>query len=167
MTDMTSPASVYLGLGTNLGDRMENLRKALAMLARDMLVKDISSVYETEPVGYTDQPQFLNLACRAETELSPEEVFSTVKNIERTLGRTPTFPNGPRIIDIDILFYNDHVIETDSFTIPHPRLHERTFVLIPLADIAPNLMHPLLKKTVQDMKKEISADGVRLFNEQL
>ena len=145
-------AIVYLGLGSNLGDREANLSQALRLLGqRGVWVDRVSSIYETEPVGYLEQPRFLNAVCRVSTELGPEELLSLAKEVEGLLGRRPSFPNAPRPIDVDILFYEDLVMESPELTIPHPRLAERAFVLVPLAEIAPDLVHPALGIEVREL----------------
>ncbi|MFC1860307.1 2-amino-4-hydroxy-6-hydroxymethyldihydropteridine diphosphokinase [Chloroflexota bacterium] len=145
--------TVYLGLGSNLGSRQDNLNKASDFLSQRLRVDKISSVYETEPIGNINQPRFLNMVCQAHTKLSPTELLTLAKGIERKLGRIFNQPNGPRPIDIDILFYGEQVIETPELVIPHPRLTERAFVLIPLAEIAPELVHPANSKTVKELLK--------------
>ncbi len=155
---------VYLGLGSNLGDRMSNLASAVERLSRKITIKKISSVYETEPVYYKEQPLYLNAVLSAVTELDPFELLNFVKSIESDLGRQPSFRNAPRTIDIDILFYGDQVAETPEITIPHPRIAERAFVLVPLAEIAPRLVHPLLQKRVSELLAVVEGvDGVRKF----
>jgi len=151
---------VYLALGTNLGDRMDNLRRAIAALSPSVKVTALSSVYETPPWGYADQPAFLNMALAAETDLEPLALIAFLKKLETDLGRKKTFHNGPRLIDMDILFYDDLVFEQADLVIPHPRLHERAFVLVPLNDIAPDLMHPVLKRTARDLLKDVDTKGV-------
>ena len=146
---------MYLSLGSNLGDRQENLDRALDFLSQRLRLEKISSVYETEPVGNINQPRFLNLVCQAYTRLVPMELLTLVKGIERKLGRTFNKPNTPRPIDIDILFYGEQVIETPELVIPHPRLAERAFVLIPLAEIAPDLVHSIGGKPVKELLKEV------------
>ena len=136
------PITVYLGLGSNMGNRQQNLDLALELLANRLKIGRISSIYETEPQGNVDQPRFLNLVCRAETRLSPEGLLAMAKGIERKLGRKPGTSNLPRPMDIDILFYGDRIIKTGELVIPHPRLVERAFVLVPLVEIAPDLVHP-------------------------
>lgn len=141
--------AIYLALGTNLGDRPANLRAALAALEPRVRIEAESRIYETPPWGFLDQPAFLNMALRAETDLSPADLLTFLKKLETDLGRAPTFRNGPRLIDIDILFYDDLVLDTPPLVIPHPRLHERDFVLVPLADIAPDFIHPLLHQSIR------------------
>ncbi|MFC1952329.1 2-amino-4-hydroxy-6-hydroxymethyldihydropteridine diphosphokinase [Chloroflexota bacterium] len=147
--------TVYLGLGSNLRNRQDNLDKALDFLSQRLRVGKISSVYETEPVGNINQPRFLNLVCQVYTKLSPTELLTLAKGIESKLGRIFNKPNTPRPIDIDILFYGEQVFETPELVIPHPRLTERAFVLIPLAEIAPDLVHPANSKTVKELLKAV------------
>jgi len=143
--------TAYLGLGSNLGDRKQNLAQALDLLSQNLVIKKLSSVYETEPVGYEEQPLFLNAVCCVSMGLSPSNLLRLVKKIEAKLGRTPGFPNAPRLIDIDILFYDNEVLSEKELTIPHPRLAERAFVLVPLAEIAPDMIHPGNKKTAKKL----------------
>jgi 2-amino-4-hydroxy-6-hydroxymethyldihydropteridine diphosphokinase len=143
--------TVYLALGSNLGNRLANLKNAISNLPPQMDVMKRSPVYETPPWGYADQPPFLNQCVMAETYLEPESLLGHVKRLETALGREPSFENGPRLIDIDILFYDDLILNTPPLVIPHPRLHTRGFVLVPLNDIAPDLAHPVLGKTVSEM----------------
>ena len=133
--------STYLALGTNLGDRFANLQAAIHALPAAVRVLDQSPVYETLPWGLTDQPAFLNMVIRGETRLPPLELLKNLKDLETRLGRTPTVRWGPRLIDIDILFYDELVLNTPELTLPHPHLHERAFVLVPLADLDPDLVH--------------------------
>ncbi|MGH2485629.1 MAG: 2-amino-4-hydroxy-6-hydroxymethyldihydropteridine diphosphokinase, partial [Ktedonobacterales bacterium] len=138
------PHLVALGLGSNLGDRDANLRAALEALAPRVLVERVSSVYDTAPLLVTEQPRFHNIACLARTDLPPHELLHAAKGIEAGLGRLPGPRYGPRLIDLDILFYDQLVMSKDDLIIPHPRLAERRFALAPLAEIAPLLRHPVL-----------------------
>lgn len=157
-------ARVYLGLGSNLGNRAQNICEALRRLAGPIRLHRISSVYETEPVGLPDQPWFLNLVCGGETDLSPEDVLRLAKEIEQEMGRRPGPRLGPRLIDVDILFYDDLVLSTPELEIPHPRLHQRGFTLIPLSEIAPRLIHPSLDATIQELREGAeSLEEVRLY----
>jgi 2-amino-4-hydroxy-6-hydroxymethyldihydropteridine diphosphokinase len=159
-------ATVYLGLGSNLGDRKQNLAQALELMSKHLVIEKVSSIYETEPVGYKEQPLFLNAVCRISTELNPERLLRLAKKIEAKLGRTPGFLNAPRPIDIDILFYGDEVLNDKKLTIPHPRLVERAFVLMPLAEIAPDLVHPENRKTVKKLLDDLgTVAGVRKWAE--
>jgi 2-amino-4-hydroxy-6-hydroxymethyldihydropteridine diphosphokinase len=152
--------TVYLALGSNLGERRENLAAAIQRLGEAVEIDALSSIYETEPVGYLDQPQFLNMVCRGTTRLSPTDLLHSTQKIESTLGRQPTFRNGPRPIDIDILLYDDLHIEQEDLTLPHPRMAERAFVLAPLAVIAPQLVHPTSGKTIQQLLVTVSQEGI-------
>ena len=153
----------YLGLGSNMGNRQKNLEKALDLLSQRLQVSQVSSIYDTEPVGNINQPRFLNLVCQVYTKLAPMELLALTKGIELKLGRTSGKSNAPRPIDIDILFYGDQVIETPELVIPHPRLTERAFVLIPLAEIAPELAHPVMGKTVLELKKTLTTPVQGVF----
>jgi len=150
-----------LGLGSNLGGRQSNLLQALQYIQTRVSIKRVSSFYETEPVGYADQPKFLNAVCYSETELSPGDMLKFIKWIEKKMGRVESFRNAPRLIDIDILFYNDIAVASDELQIPHPRLHERAFVLVPLVEIAADMVHPILKITVEEMLRRAEPAGVR------
>jgi 2-amino-4-hydroxy-6-hydroxymethyldihydropteridine diphosphokinase len=156
---------VYLALGSNLGDRAANLKQAIAALTPQMEVKSKSQVYETPPWGIEDQPKFLNQAVKVTTYLEPEQLLKHLKRLEVALGRKESVPNGPRLIDIDILFYDDLILNKPSLVIPHPRLHERGFVLLPLMDIAPDLVHPVNKKSVREMAASelIDVSGIEKF----
>ena len=147
---------VYIALGSNLGNRLSNLKTAISNLTPQLDVKKKSPVYETPPWGYAEQPPFLNQVLMAETYLEPEDLLGHFKRLETVLGREPTFENGPRLIDMDILFYDDMVIDSPPLVIPHPRLHQRAFVLVPLNDIAPDLMHPVLERPVSELLLDVN-----------
>ncbi len=151
----------YLGLGANLGDRQTNILQALQYVQARASTTAVSSFYETEPVGYSDQPRFLNICCAVETDLPPRELLRFLKWIEKRMGRVDTFRDAPRPIDIDILFYDDRVVDVDGLQIPHPRLHQRAFVLVPLAEIAPQVEHPVLHKTAEEMLREVDRSGIK------
>jgi 2-amino-4-hydroxy-6-hydroxymethyldihydropteridine diphosphokinase len=131
---------VFLSLGSNLGDADSNIREALSLLPDKVRITRISSSYETEPAGGKGQPWFVYIAVQGATELSPEDLLQFIQNIEQKMKRVKTITNNPRIIDIDILLYNDEIIKTDKLTIPHPKMLERPFILVPLYEIAPGLI---------------------------
>ena len=141
----------YIGMGSNLGDRAGRLRQAVSRLRTLGRITAISSLYETEPVGYLEQPLFLNAVAALETTLTPIDLLRALLGIERDLGRTRTFPNAPRSLDLDLLLVDAVVLNTDELILPHPRLHERAFVLVPLAEIAPAARHPLLARSFSDL----------------
>jgi 2-amino-4-hydroxy-6-hydroxymethyldihydropteridine diphosphokinase len=143
--------TVYLALGSNLGDRARNLRRALDALAPDLGVEAVSRCYETEPAYVLDQPRFYNLACRAQTDLTPLALLRRVKALESELGRAPGQRYGPRLVDIDILLFDEVVLHLPELTLPHPRLFERAFVLVPLNEIAAEAVHPVLGLSVGDL----------------
>jgi 2-amino-4-hydroxy-6-hydroxymethyldihydropteridine diphosphokinase len=157
--------TIYLSLGSNVGDRERNLRLAIERLAGpDLRILRVSPVYETEPVDYTAQAWFLNLVVEAETGLFPLQLLSRAARIERALGRVRTVAKGPRTIDIDILLYGSAVVHAPALEIPHPRMSARRFVLAPLADLAPALRHPVTHKTVREMLDAAPAQSVRLLH---
>jgi 2-amino-4-hydroxy-6-hydroxymethyldihydropteridine diphosphokinase len=153
--------TVYLSLGSNLGDRQANLRAAIERLAP---VRQ-SSIYETEPVDYLQQGWFLNMVVEVHTPLFPMQLLARTQKIERELGRVRGIPKGPRTLDIDILLFGDAVIHTPKLEIPHPRMADRRFVLAPLADLAPDLRHPVTKRTVREMLRAAPPATVRLVTE--
>ena len=155
---------VYLALGSNLGNRSLNLKEAISLLSPQMELKARSDVYETPPWGFEDQEKFLNQVVRVETYLKPEPLLKHLKRLEVALGRQPSFKNGPRLIDIDILFYDDLVFESPVVTIPHPHLHERGFVLVPMMDIASEYVHPVRKKSIRELALFANVDGIRKFD---
>jgi 2-amino-4-hydroxy-6-hydroxymethyldihydropteridine diphosphokinase len=164
VTPASKIVTVYLGLGTNLGSRLENLQSARAALPPQVIILRASQVYETPPWGYTAQPSFLNQVVEAQTHLSPRRLLAHLKSIERRLGRAPTFRYGPRLIDIDILFFGGQVFDLHGLIIPHPRLAERAFVLVPLAELAPDLVHPRTGLSVRQLLTKVDANGVEIYH---
>ena len=154
---------VYLALGSNVGNRAANLKAAIAALPPQMEVMAKSRVYETPPWGYANQEKFLNQVLQVQTYLKPEQLLKHLKRLEVALGREASFQNGPRLIDIDILFFDDLVFESPIVTIPHPRLHERGFVLMPLMDLAPDLVHPLKKQSIRELIAFCDVSGIVPF----
>ena len=147
---------VYIGIGSNLGNREENCKRAIELLPENGIrVAGCSSMIETEPWGVTDQPRFINMVIETETALGPEELLKALEKIERDVGRVPEVRWGPRAIDLDILLYNNLVMKTPDLEIPHPEIKERDFVLKPLAEIAPDVMHPVLKKSIKELLDDI------------
>jgi 2-amino-4-hydroxy-6-hydroxymethyldihydropteridine diphosphokinase len=148
-------SSAYIGIGSNLGDKEENCAKALSLLEqKGIKIVRPSSVIETEPWGVREQQKFLNMAVEVTTDLLPDQLLRKLKEVEAELGRAETTRWGPRVIDLDILFYDDMVYSSPELEIPHPHMHEREFVLMPLCEIAPDKIHPVLKKSVQEMLSE-------------
>jgi 2-amino-4-hydroxy-6-hydroxymethyldihydropteridine diphosphokinase len=143
---------VYLSLGSNVGDRAANLNSALERLQALGKIEKVSSFYETEPVEIVNQPWFLNCAVMLETEKMPKQLLAGILDVEQQMGRRRTQKKGPRAIDIDILLFGNSIIDTKGLTIPHPALHERRFVLEPLAEIAPDVRHPVFKRTMRELR---------------
>lgn len=149
---------VSISIGSNLGHRKENCKQALRFLqANGILIKKQSQMYETEPWGVKDQPKFINMVIEVETDKKPEELLRILKEIEKEIGRSETIKWGPRVIDLDILFYDDLILKIPGLEIPHPLLHEREFVLKPLCDIAPDKKHPVTGKTVKEILENLKA----------
>lgn len=159
----------YIGFGSNIGDRLAHIQNALCALSKTdgITLQRISSLYTTEPVGYEEQAQFLNGVAAIQTTLSPLSLLQTLKDIETAIGRKHRIRWGPREIDLDILIYGDMCLQTEKLVIPHPEMHLRGFVLVPLAEIAPNLMHPVLQENIQTLlgcledDKSVSNSGLR------
>ena len=164
MTDSNTLA--YLGLGTNLGDRESYLAQALKELGGlpTMEIGAVSSIYETAPVGLTDQPDFLNLVVSVRTTLSPRELMDALLNIENKMGRVRTVRWGPRVIDLDLLLFGDVRVGVPGLSVPHPRLRERSFVLIPLAEIAPDLIFPGEKMTIKKLAEKLLENSDEIGN---
>lgn len=154
---------VYIGLGSNLGDRLENFHQVLGRFPSTITINRLSPVYETDPWGYKGQPAFLNQVVEASTVLAPLELLQELKHLEELQGREPTFRYGPRRIDLDILLYNNMVYNRAGLIIPHIHMHERAFVLVPLADLAPDLVHPVLGKTVRQLLEAVDQSGVHPY----
>ena len=161
----------YLGMGSNLGDRLENIRQGLHLLkqARGLIIEISSSIYETKPWGYTNQPHFLNCAIKCSTSLTPLELLQLAKRTETRIGRQYTFRYGPRVVDIDLLLYGDKVISIDNpdLQIPHLKMTERAFVMIPLAEIAPTYNHPALNTEILELSRHFVSgnDDVILWSD--
>ena len=156
--------TVYIALGSNLENRESNLRIAVESMHPEVAPVDCSPVYQTQPWGFVDQPAFLNQVIRAKTDLEPEELLGFLKQLEKEIGRELTFQYGPRLIDLDILFYDELIFKTLELTIPHPQIPERAFVLVPLSDIAPDYFHPVLLVSVNELVSGVDIDGIEWFS---
>ena len=154
---------VYLGLGSNLGDRNANLADAITRLACDSLrILRTSSIWETAPRDVLDQPWFLNQVVEAESDLLPRQLFQRIQRIEREMGRQRRMPKGPRLIDIDILLYGNAIVKSEDLEIPHPRMADRRFVMAPLAELAPDLRHPVSRRTVRELLAEVAGQSAKI-----
>ncbi len=154
---------IYLSLGSNLGDREANLESVIEEFPPAIEVIVRSSIYQTEPWGFEDQPDFLNMVAQGKTELAPRELLTYLKKIEKKIGRKPSFIYGPRLVDVDILFYGEKVVDEIQLTIPHDKIPERAFVLVPLMEIAPDLKYPDSDQTISDLANSIDTSGVSLY----
>jgi 2-amino-4-hydroxy-6-hydroxymethyldihydropteridine diphosphokinase len=154
------PSLVYLSLGSNVGDREAQLQGAVTRLAAIGRVTAVSSFYETEPVEFTEQPWFLNCAVALDTSQTPQQLMTSILRIEQEMGRRRVQNKGPRAIDIDILLFDDAVVESPEVTIPHPALHQRRFVLEPLAEIAPEVRHPVMHKTIRELRDALLPEQI-------
>ena len=152
--------AAYIGFGSNIGDRLAHIQNAICALskAEGITLQKISSLYKTDPVGYEAQEQFLNGVAAIQTSLSPLSLLHTLKDIETAVGRQHRIRWGPREIDLDILIYGDLCLQTEKLVVPHPRMHLRSFVLVPLAEIAPNLVHPVFQESIQTLLNRLE-DG--------
>lgn len=154
MISVSSPR-IFLSLGSNLGDRRANLQRALEKLReKEVTIVGRSTFYQTEPLDLLEQPHFLNLVCEVQTTLQPERLLELCLQVETELGRRRELPRGPRTIDIDLLFYGNEVLQTSRLTLPHPRLYQRNFVLVPLQEMAPDFRDPASGKTVRQLRQE-------------
>ena len=156
-------AIAYIGIGSNIGKREKNIRTAIEIIGRNSKIVSQSRLYETEPVGYEDQGWFLNGAFSIDTNAPPEQLLSYIQDAEKELKRVRTVRDGPRTIDLDILFYDQRVIKTKGLTIPHARMHRRLFVLQPLSDIAPDFVHPVLNKSITELVLALGGSNEKVY----
>jgi 2-amino-4-hydroxy-6-hydroxymethyldihydropteridine diphosphokinase len=156
--------TAYIALGSNLEDRAANLRTAVRSMPPEVVPVDCSPVYQTPPWGFENQPPFLNQVIKARTNLKPEDLLGFLKQLEKVIGRKQTFRYGPRLIDLDILFFDELIINSSDLKIPHPRMQDRAFVLVPLSEIAPDYLHPVLLVPVRDLVSVIDIDGIDWFS---
>jgi 2-amino-4-hydroxy-6-hydroxymethyldihydropteridine diphosphokinase len=158
--------TAFVALGSNLGDREGYLRVAIEPIAKTESVLQASSIYETDPVGYLDQPSFLNMVIEVETAKAPLDLLQRLREVEHELHRERAFQNAPRTIDLDLLLYDDVVLDSPDLTIPHPRMHERAFVLVPLVEIAPNAIVPTIGKSANELLEGLGdIEGVNYWGE--
>jgi 2-amino-4-hydroxy-6-hydroxymethyldihydropteridine diphosphokinase len=149
------PVTAYIGIGSNMGDKQANVQKAIELLSRAVRVTAVSSLYTTEPVGYREQEEYINAVAGIETERSPDDLLALCRSIESRMGRQRTVQWGPRTIDLDILLYGEAIVDRPGLTIPHPRMHSRKFVLVPLVEIAPDAVHPLTLRTARQLLQDL------------
>lgn len=156
----------YISFGSNMGDKVESLRQAVSFLQQhpSIEVTKVSSIYDTDPVGYEDQDLFMNLVVEVKTSLGAESLLDACQEIEQQLKRVRLIRWGPRTMDLDIILYGDEIIETERLIVPHPRMHERAFVLVPLAEIAPNVIQPVENTSITELLAQVGEEGVRLFS---
>ena len=145
----------YIGIGSNIGDRESNIEKAIILLSEHCKIIESSSLYETEPIGYKEQNWFLNCVIGIQTSYKPRELHTALQYIEREIGRIRNIPNGPRVIDLDLLLYGSLIFNSEELEIPHPRFHQRKFVLVPLQEIAAEAVHPILQKSISELLSNV------------
>lgn len=169
MVSDLKPNTAYIGLGSNLGDRVAYLRSGVNAIQHLGDSMSVSSVYESEPFGVGDeqQPMYLNMVVSIETKLAPEQLLWELLDIEQVNGRVRVRRNEARTLDLDVLMFGDEILDTPDLTVPHPRMHERAFVMLPLAEIAPHLVHPVLQRTMSEIAAGLSCQGVRRIEEYL
>ncbi len=158
---------VYLAIGTNMGNRMVNIRSAIDQLKHQFSIVSTSSVYETPPWGFTEQQQFLNMALSIECNMHPVKLLIVLKKIETELGREKTFQWGPRLIDIDIIYYGEKIYELQNLNIPHKEMHKRGFVMVPISEIAPDFIHPIIRKKNRVICDGLDTEGIIKYHEQI